>query len=46
MYISRSYCRDFKERRSKMDNVRKYVQKTKLPDGQFKDIVLEVEELE
>ena len=45
MYISRSYCKDFKGNQSKLDNVRKYVQKTKLPNGQFKDIVLEVEEL-
>ncbi|MFH1674246.1 MAG: hypothetical protein ABIF87_12585 [Pseudomonadota bacterium] len=45
MYISRSHCRDFKGSRSEMDNVRKYMQKTKLPDGQIKDIVLEVEEL-
>lgn len=45
IYISRSHCRDFKGNEAELDNIRKYVQKTTLPDGQVKDLVLEVEKL-
>ena len=45
IYITRSHCRDFEGNSAELDNIRKYVQKITLPDGQIRNFVLEVEKL-
>jgi len=45
IFITKSHCRDFEGKSAELDNIRKYVQNITLPDGQIRNLVLEVEKL-